>query len=76
MGKEGHYQPWFLGATVLIIIGSSLMYTVDVGTSVGKIYGYSIILATGAGCIIQTGFIVAQAVVPRSEMSSGKSIEL
>lgn len=70
MGKEGHYAPWYIGASVLIIIGSALMYTVDEYTSTAKIYGYSIILATGAGCIIQIGFIVAQAVVPRSEMSS------
>lgn len=76
MGKEGHYQPWFLVATTLIIIGSSLMYTVDEHTSAGKIYGYSIILATGAGCIIQTGFIVAQAVVPRAQMSSGESADV
>ena len=56
----------------MIIIGSALMYTVDENTSTAKVYGYSIILATGAGSIIQLGFVVAQAVVPRSEMSSGK----
>ncbi|KAL8916099.1 MAG: hypothetical protein Q9172_006453 [Xanthocarpia lactea] len=71
MGKEGHYQPWYLGANALIIVGSALMYTVNENTSTARIYGYSIILATGAGCVIQTGFIVAQAIVPRSEMSSG-----
>lgn len=76
MGKEGHYQPWFLAANALIIIGSALMHTVNEDTSAAKIYGYSIILATGAGCIIQIGFIVAQAVVPRSEMSSGESTDL
>ena len=73
MGKEGHYQPWFLAANSLIVIGSALMYTVDESTTNAKLYGYSIILATGSGCIIQIGFIVAQAIVPRSEMSSGKS---
>ena len=72
MGKEGHYAPWYLGAATLIIVGSALMYIVDENTSTARIYGYSIILAAGAGCIIQTGFIVSQAVVPRSEMSSGK----
>jgi Na+/melibiose symporter-like transporter len=71
MGKEGHYAPWYLGASVFIIIGSALMYTVDENTSTAQIYGYSIVLATGAGCIVQIGFIVAQAVVPRSEMASG-----
>lgn len=48
MGKEGHYAPWYLGASVLIIIGSALMYTVDENTSTAQIYGYSIVLAIGA----------------------------
>ena len=72
MGKEGHYMPWYIIANVLIIVGSALMYTVNENTSTARIYGYSIILATGAGCIMQASFIVAQAIVPRSEMSAGK----
>ncbi|ERF73026.1 hypothetical protein EPUS_07120 [Endocarpon pusillum Z07020] len=70
MGKEGHYAPWYIGASIFIIIGSALMYTVNETTSTARIYGYSILLASGAGCIVQIGFIVAQAVVPRSEMSA------
>lgn len=70
--KEGHYTPWYIAASVLIVIGSALMYTVNETTSTAKIYGCSILLATGAGCLVRLGFIVAQAVVPRSEMSSGK----
>ena len=72
MGKEGHYMPWYIIANVLIILGSALMYTVNENTSTANIYGYSIILATGAGCIMQASFIVAQAIVPRIEMSAGK----
>lgn len=71
MGKEGHYKAWYIFATVMILIGSALMFTVDEHTSTGRIYGYSVVLGIGAGTIVQTGFIVAQAVVPRSEMSSG-----
>lgn len=72
MGKYGHYKGWYIFATAMILIGSTLMFTVDEHTSTGRIYGYSVILGIGAGTIVQTGFIVAQAVVPRSEMSSGK----
>ncbi len=72
MGKEGHYTPWYMVATALVIVGSALMFTVDENTSTSRIYGYSAILGIGAGCIVQTGFIVAQAVVPRSEMSLGE----
>lgn len=76
MGKYGHYKGWYIFATAMILIGSTLMFTVDEHTSTGRIYGYSVILGIGAGTIIQTGFIVAQAVVPRSEMSSGKEFFL
>ena len=58
MGKEGHYMPWYIITNVLIIVGSALMYTVKENTSLAKVYGYSIILAIGASCTIQTSFIV------------------
>ncbi|KAI9765802.1 MAG: hypothetical protein M1840_007084 [Geoglossum simile] len=70
MGKDGRYAPWYIISAAIVIAGSALMFTVDENTSTSRIYGYSALLGIGAGCIIQTGFIVAQAVVPRSEMSS------
>ncbi|MCJ1405451.1 hypothetical protein MMC11_008679 [Xylographa trunciseda] len=69
LSKDGHYAPWYVGATALIVIGSSLMYTVNETTSTAAIYGYSSIIGIGAGCTFQAGFIVAQAAAPRSEMS-------
>lgn len=72
MGKKGYYAPWFLAASAIAIVGSTLMFTVDEFTSVSRINGYSALLGAGAGSVVQTGFIVAQAVVPRAEMSSGK----
>lgn len=74
MGTTGLYMPWFLFGSVLIIIGSALMFTVDEMTSTSKVYGYSVVLAIGAGSILQLGFIVAQAVVSRSEMSQGTAL--
>ena len=59
MGKEGHYMPWYIIATVSIILGSALTYTVNENTSTANNYGSSILLATGAGCIMQASFIVA-----------------
>lgn len=73
MGKDGHYAPWYYFASIMIIIGSALMYTVDENTSTSRIYGFSVILGIGAGCVVQTAFIVAQATVSRREMSSGKN---
>lgn len=42
MGKEGHYQPWYLGANALIVVGSALMYTVNENTSTVR-PGYMVI---------------------------------
>jgi hypothetical protein len=70
MGKEGHYAPWFMIASPLIIAGSALMYTVDEHSSSAMVSGYSALLGIGAGCLIQICFIVGQAIVPRAEMSS------
>jgi hypothetical protein len=70
MGKEGHYAPWFMIASPLIIVGSALMYTVDEHSSSAMVSGYSALLGIGAGCLIQICFIVGQAIVPRAEMSS------
>jgi hypothetical protein len=72
MGKEGHYAPWFMIASPLIITGSALLYVVDEHTSNAWVLGSSALLGIGAGCLIQICFIVAQAVVPRAEMSSCK----
>lgn len=69
MGKEGHYAPWYLLASPIIVAGAALMYTVDEHSSNSRIYGSSALLGIGAGCLIQVGFIVAQAIVPRAEMS-------
>ncbi|KAI0543349.1 major facilitator superfamily-domain-containing protein [Xylaria curta] len=45
LSKTGIYMPWYTFGGVLVIIGSAPVYTIDVGTSVSRIYGYSVILA-------------------------------
>lgn len=63
MSATGWYFPWYLGGGLLTIIGGALMYTVKADTSIAKIYGYEIILASGVGSFIQASFSVAQAKV-------------
>lgn len=43
--------------------------TVDETTPNSRVYGYTVIIAIGAGCYIQSSFAVAQAKVPRSRSS-------
>ena len=70
MSKEGHYVPWYLFAAAVTLSGSALMATVDENTPDARLYGYSAFLAMGAGTVVQTGFVVAQATTPRAEMPS------
>ena len=60
---NGRYMPWFFMGGVLGLIGSALLYTVNVETSNAKLYGYSILIGTGAGCFLQLPFSVVQSLV-------------
>ena len=61
MKKYGYVMPWFLAGGIFCVVGSALLYTVDLTSSTGKIYGYSVILGIGAGAFNQAAFPVAQA---------------
>lgn len=63
MSATGYYMPWYLAGGIFTVIGSALMYTVDQYSSVARVYGYTILLAVGAGGIVQASFSVAQAKV-------------
>ena len=64
----GYYMPWYVVSGVFLTIGGSLMYTVDSQTSPAKIYGYSVILAVGAGSALQASYSIASAKVRPHEI--------
>ena len=73
MGKTGLYMPWYLGGSMLSIIGSALMYALvsgnqNVGSIPGAVFGYEAILGVGVGAYVQASFVVAQAKVAPSEV--------
>jgi len=70
MGKFGYYMPWYLCGGVLVVIGSALMYTIDLDTSDSKIYGYSVLIALGTGFFSQASFPIAQAKVGPHQISA------
>ena len=61
---NGRYMPWFAVGGALGLVGSALLYTVKVETSNAKLYGFSILIGTGAGCFLQLPFSVVQSLVP------------
>lgn len=60
MVQVGYYMPWYLLGSALALVGSVLLYTIDLDTSDARIYGYSILTAFGIGLFSQAGFAVAQ----------------
>ena len=61
MAKFGWYMPWYLLGGTLCVVGSALLYTTDLTTNAGRIYGYSVILGVGSGAYSQASFAVVQA---------------
>ncbi|KAI4159449.1 MAG: hypothetical protein L6R39_000351 [Caloplaca ligustica] len=60
----GKWLPWFFAGAALALIGSALLYTVDLTTSNAKLYGYTILTGAGSGCFLQLPFSVVQSLVP------------
>ncbi|KAL8739184.1 MAG: hypothetical protein Q9181_000075 [Wetmoreana brouardii] len=71
MSKYGYYQPWYIGGIILALVGGVLLSTIHIDTSAAKIYGYEVLLGLGAGCYIQAGFAVIQAILGPREMAYG-----
>jgi MFS family permease len=63
MAKLGYYMPWFLVGGLLVVIGSALMYTIDIDDSRGRVFGYTVMIGAGVGMFGQAGYAVTQAVV-------------
>lgn len=68
MSKTGIVWPWYTGGSALALIGSALMFTIDIKTSDAKIYGFTILAGIGTGCFVQSSFSVGQAMVKPSEV--------
>ncbi|KAH8645845.1 major facilitator superfamily domain-containing protein [Tricladium varicosporioides] len=57
--RVGFYSPLYLVSGILMIIGGSLMYTVTINTPKANIYGFSVLLAVGAGLTFQAAYAIA-----------------
>lgn len=70
MPRTGFYMPWYVLSGVAGTTGGALMYTVKSSTSAGTVYGYSILIAIGAGGCLQLGYSIAQAILPVAKQSA------
>ncbi|RBR23755.1 uncharacterized protein FIESC28_03460 [Fusarium coffeatum] len=72
--KTPYFSPWYIGGSMFVLIGTSLMYTIDEHTDNANIYGYSIMVGFGAGCYVVIGFTILQSLVPSHEISNAVAV--
>jgi MFS transporter, DHA2 family, glioxin efflux transporter len=66
----GHYIHLLVLGATLGTIGSSLLYTLDVGSSSSKWIGYQALAGIGFGLGVQIAIIVSQSIVAQADISS------
>jgi hypothetical protein len=70
LSKNISFTPLALTGSILVIIGSSLMYSlVEVDTKAAAIYGYSILMALGVGLFTQGPISVVQSLFPADRVA-------
>ena len=70
ISATGWFQPFLIVGSALTAIGSGLIYTLDIGTEMGKWIGYQVLAGFGLGFAIQTAIIVGQASVEPADLST------
>jgi MFS family permease len=70
VSKTGHAAPFMVAGAVMATVSAGLMYTFDVGTSMGKWIGYQLLYGAACGLGFQMGITIAQANAKMEDMSS------
>lgn len=69
LSKVGLYQPFLLSGAGLVIIGSGLLWTLDIDSPSAKEIGYQILAGTGDGLCVQVPVTAAQAFIDKSHIA-------
>ncbi|MCJ1397467.1 hypothetical protein MMC11_000660 [Xylographa trunciseda] len=72
--KVGYYMPVYALSGVFMIIGGSLMYTITASSPSAHIYGYSVLIAIGAGITLQTGYSISTVKVDVHDITNAISL--
>lgn len=67
----GFYAPFVWAGTALFTIGCGMLYTLDVGSSMGKWFGYELLAGIGVGFCFQVPIIAVQVVLSKEDMPTG-----
>ncbi|KAE9977253.1 hypothetical protein EG328_002148 [Venturia inaequalis] len=72
----GWYTPFIYFGTVLLVVGSGLIYTLSPTSSPAQWIGYQAIAGFGAGSAMGMPFLAVQVVLSTQDMPSGNAISM
>lgn len=72
----GWYAPFTWVGSAIFVVGSGMLYTLQVGSGAGMWIGYQILTGVGAGASVQIPFIAIQVVLNKKDMPSGNAIAI
>jgi hypothetical protein len=68
MTFSGYYVPLMYIGSMILTVGSALLYTLSIDSNVGEWLGYQLVAGLGLGLGIQVPFIAVQVVVSSDDM--------
>lgn len=74
--RTGYYTPFLLIGICITAVGTGLLTTLNVGTTMGMWIGYQILYGWGFGGCVQAPNMAAQTVLPRDQVSIGAALML
>lgn len=72
----GPYNPPMWVGVCVFTVGSGLLYTLKVDSTIGTWIGYQILAGAGAGACVQIPFIAVQVVLPEKDMPVGNAVAI
>lgn len=76
MGKVGYWQLFFCIGSIFSVVGSGLIYTLNLDSTAAQYIGYQVVVSIGTGLTIQIPIIIAQAISSQVDMSVTLSMSL
>ncbi|OKL63437.1 hypothetical protein UA08_01987 [Talaromyces atroroseus] len=70
LGYLGYYIVLYIVGGAFLLVGAALMYTTSATTHTGTIYGFSVLIAIGAGLVAQIGYSVAPSKAAPQDMAA------
>ena len=61
---------------IIFTVGSGMLFTLKVNSSIGTWIGYQILAGVGAGACVQIPFIAVQVVLPEKDMPVGNAVAI